>query len=253
MLSGREWPGADSLTCAPRAERATVGSLRARGVLGSSRGDHRPWRVRGGSGGGRAPAARAATGGRPSRTGSGSASARRAAASTRTTTSPRTSRTGSSRSSGSRSRRKIEEVLQALVIDTESDHNTQDTARRVAKMYLMEVFAGRYVAQPPVTEFPNIAPPERADDRRPGHGAQRLLAPPLPDHRPDLGRRDAERALRADRAVEVRPPRGVGDGPAADPGRGDHPARRPAAGQDAARRPRRSSWRPTTTACSGAA
>ncbi len=51
---------------------------------------------------------------------------------------------------------KIDEVLRALVIDTQSDHNTQDTARRVAKMYLMEVFAGRYVAQPPVTEFPNV-------------------------------------------------------------------------------------------------
>jgi GTP cyclohydrolase I len=51
---------------------------------------------------------------------------------------------------------KIEEVLRALVIDTESDHNTRDTARRVAKMYLQEVFAGRYVAQPPVTEFPNV-------------------------------------------------------------------------------------------------
>ncbi len=51
---------------------------------------------------------------------------------------------------------KINEVLQALVIDTESDHNTQDTARRVAKMYLMEVFAGRYLPQPPVTEFPNV-------------------------------------------------------------------------------------------------
>jgi GTP cyclohydrolase I len=47
-------------------------------------------------------------------------------------------------------------VLRALVIDTESDHNTQDTARRVAKMYLMEVFAGRYAPQPPVTEFPNV-------------------------------------------------------------------------------------------------
>ena len=51
---------------------------------------------------------------------------------------------------------KIEEVLRALVIDTEGDHNTQDTARRVAKMYLMEVFAGRYVPEPPVTEFPNV-------------------------------------------------------------------------------------------------
>ena len=51
---------------------------------------------------------------------------------------------------------KMEEVLRTLVIDTESDHNTQDTARRVAKMYLQEVFGGRYVAAPPVTEFPNV-------------------------------------------------------------------------------------------------
>jgi GTP cyclohydrolase I len=46
-------------------------------------------------------------------------------------------------------------VLESLVIDIESDHNTQDTARRVAKMYLTEVFKGRYVEPPPVTEFPN--------------------------------------------------------------------------------------------------
>ena len=46
-------------------------------------------------------------------------------------------------------------VLESLVIDTVSDHNTQDTARRVAKMYLTEIFRGRYVAVPPVTEFPN--------------------------------------------------------------------------------------------------
>ena len=51
---------------------------------------------------------------------------------------------------------KIDEVLRALVIDTEGDHNTQDTARRVAKMYLSEVFAGRYVPEPAVTEFPNV-------------------------------------------------------------------------------------------------
>lgn len=50
---------------------------------------------------------------------------------------------------------KMSGVLDALVIDTESDHNTQDTARRVAKMYLNEVFRGRYVPAPPVTEFPN--------------------------------------------------------------------------------------------------
>ena len=50
---------------------------------------------------------------------------------------------------------KMKGVLESLGIDTESDHNTQDTARRVAKMYLNEVFRGRYVAVPPVTEFPN--------------------------------------------------------------------------------------------------
>jgi len=47
-------------------------------------------------------------------------------------------------------------VLQSLVIDVESDHNTRETARRVAKMYLMEVFRGRYTAMPPITEFPNV-------------------------------------------------------------------------------------------------
>ena len=50
---------------------------------------------------------------------------------------------------------KMQEVLRALVIDTDSDHNTQDTARRVAKMYLTEVFRGRYMQPPAVTEFPN--------------------------------------------------------------------------------------------------
>ncbi len=50
---------------------------------------------------------------------------------------------------------KFKGVLDSLVIDTKSDHNTHDTARRVAKMYLTEVFAGRYVEPPAVTEFPN--------------------------------------------------------------------------------------------------
>ena len=51
---------------------------------------------------------------------------------------------------------KMAEVLKSLVIDTEGDHNTQGTARRVAKMFLTEVFKGRYHAMPVVTEFPNI-------------------------------------------------------------------------------------------------
>jgi GTP cyclohydrolase I len=52
---------------------------------------------------------------------------------------------------------KFKAVLESLVIDTDSDHNTQDTARRVAKMYLTEVFSGRYVEAPAVTEFPNAS------------------------------------------------------------------------------------------------
>jgi GTP cyclohydrolase I len=50
---------------------------------------------------------------------------------------------------------KMQGVLDSLVIDTEHDHNTGDTARRVAKMYLQEVFKGRYVQAPAITEFPN--------------------------------------------------------------------------------------------------
>ncbi|MCM2253019.1 MAG: GTP cyclohydrolase I, partial [Ramlibacter sp.] len=40
---------------------------------------------------------------------------------------------------------KMQAVLDSLVIDTQGDHNTNDTARRVAKMYVSEVFKGRYV------------------------------------------------------------------------------------------------------------
>ena len=50
---------------------------------------------------------------------------------------------------------KMRGVLDSLVIDTNNDHNTTDTARRVAKMYLHEVFRGRYVQAPLITEFPN--------------------------------------------------------------------------------------------------
>jgi GTP cyclohydrolase I len=51
---------------------------------------------------------------------------------------------------------KMQDVLRALVIDTESDHNTNETAKRVAKMFVTEVFSGRYVPMPSVTEFPNV-------------------------------------------------------------------------------------------------
>jgi GTP cyclohydrolase I len=51
---------------------------------------------------------------------------------------------------------KMKGVLESLVIDTVSDHNTNDTARRVAKMYVQEVFGGRFAARPKITEFPNV-------------------------------------------------------------------------------------------------
>jgi len=50
---------------------------------------------------------------------------------------------------------KMQAVLSSMVIDTENDHNTDNTARRVAKMYVNEVFRGRYVKAPTITEFPN--------------------------------------------------------------------------------------------------
>ena len=50
---------------------------------------------------------------------------------------------------------KMQGVLDSMVIDTANDHNTGNTARRVAKMYLSEVFKGRYVTAPTITEFPN--------------------------------------------------------------------------------------------------
>ena len=52
---------------------------------------------------------------------------------------------------------KMQAVLESLVIDTENDHNTQNTSRRVAKMYVQEVFNGRYVEQPKLTKFPNVS------------------------------------------------------------------------------------------------
>jgi GTP cyclohydrolase IA len=52
---------------------------------------------------------------------------------------------------------KVEAMLNSLVIDVNHDHNTRETARRVAKMYVTEVFRGRYEPLPHVTEFPNAS------------------------------------------------------------------------------------------------
>ena len=50
---------------------------------------------------------------------------------------------------------KVEELLQCLIIDTENDHNTKETAKRMAKMFIHEIFRGRYREQPKITTFPN--------------------------------------------------------------------------------------------------
>jgi GTP cyclohydrolase IA len=52
---------------------------------------------------------------------------------------------------------KMEGVLSSLIIDTQHDHNTNNTARRVAKMYINDVFKGRYTEAPAITEFPNAS------------------------------------------------------------------------------------------------
>ena len=50
---------------------------------------------------------------------------------------------------------KFEAVLEGLVIDIENDPNSHDTGRRLAKMYINELMAGRYDPIPNATAFPN--------------------------------------------------------------------------------------------------
>ena len=47
-------------------------------------------------------------------------------------------------------------LLDALLIDYKNDHNTKETPKRMAKMFVNEVFHGRYTERPRVTHFPNI-------------------------------------------------------------------------------------------------
>jgi GTP cyclohydrolase I len=49
----------------------------------------------------------------------------------------------------------FENVLQKLLIDTKTDPNSMDTARRMAKMYINEIMAGRYEPMPNPSAFPN--------------------------------------------------------------------------------------------------
>jgi GTP cyclohydrolase I len=50
---------------------------------------------------------------------------------------------------------KFEDVLDSLVIDRHNDPNSMDTGRRLAKMYVGEIMAGRYDPAPKATAFPN--------------------------------------------------------------------------------------------------
>ena len=49
----------------------------------------------------------------------------------------------------------FETVLDALLIDRETDPNSRGTARRLAKMYYNEIMEGRYAPAPDATAFPN--------------------------------------------------------------------------------------------------
>jgi len=51
--------------------------------------------------------------------------------------------------------RKFEGVIDSLIIDRANDPNSQDTPRRLAKMYIKELMAGRYDTKPNATAFPN--------------------------------------------------------------------------------------------------
>jgi GTP cyclohydrolase I len=52
--------------------------------------------------------------------------------------------------------RKVEELFDVLRIDHRNDHNTRDTAGRVAKMWVRELLRGRFSHPPQITEFDNI-------------------------------------------------------------------------------------------------
>jgi GTP cyclohydrolase I len=51
---------------------------------------------------------------------------------------------------------KIEELFDILFIDHRNDHNTRDTPKRVAKMFVEETLRGRYSSPPRITEFDNV-------------------------------------------------------------------------------------------------
>jgi GTP cyclohydrolase I len=76
---------------------------------------------------------------------------------------------------------KFEGVLDSLLIDRKNDPNSHDTGRRLAKMYINELLAGRFTKPPKVTSFPNEQKtPEglNGDDHRPAFSYTGLLVIP---------------------------------------------------------------------------
>ena len=61
---------------------------------------------------------------------------------------------------------KVRDLLRSLVIDIDNDHNTHETAERVAKMYLQEVFKGRYHQQPKVCLLYTSPSPRDVEESR---------------------------------------------------------------------------------------
>ena len=57
---------------------------------------------------------------------------------------------------------KFKAALNTMVIDLENDPNSADTPRRLAKMYIHELFEGRYQPKPRVASFPNDSSDGRA-------------------------------------------------------------------------------------------
>ncbi len=148
---------------------------------------------------------------------------------------------------------KMQGVLDSLVIDTVNDHNTQDTARRVAKMYVKEVFTGRYTHAPALTEFPNaeylnelmIVGPITVRSACSHHLCPvigKLWVGVLPN-----------KHIQCDWPVQVRPPGRLDHGPPANPGRGHRPTGRHHHGKNPTRWLWLWSWNALTFACPGAA
>ena len=109
---------------------------------------------------------------------------------------------------------KMEAVLRSLVIDTDHDHNTNGTARRVAKMYVNETYGGRYVGAPKITSFPNVGYQDL-------YTAPFDLRAPLPEHRWSLLGWHLPRG-QGHWTLEVQPPGPLDCGASADSGRDDH-------------------------------